>query len=251
MARKSHKTRLYVSVAALLFPLVGLGVWWTLTPRAVVDNGIQVVLDHDGYFELRPPSRLAGPGTINTVETLSDGSLKLHPTCIMDKDQLTSMWIVSDTLDHDLVRSASTAFNALSEALSNLAAETTGNQVKKVTISFRNMRIVSIADENIYKLRGDYLKGGCQEAVNGNLSAGAKVCQTEEVLEADLVYRINFADTVKVEEKAKLAEEITGSARLDVDSTSEDEMRGNDLYFGVKVGRKCLDEHGQTIAMKS
>jgi len=221
-----------------------------LTPATANDNGIQVVLTHDGYFELRPPSRLAGPGTINTVETLSDGSLKLHPTCTMDKDELNSMWLVSDTLDHDLVRSASSAFNALSDALSMLAAETTGNQVRRVTISFRNMRIVSIADENIYKLRGDYLKGSCKDAVMINLHAGAKVCQTEEVLEADLIYRISFADDVKVEEKAKLAEEVTGSAKLDIDSKSEDEMHGDNLYFGVKVGQKCFEDQTKPVASR-
>jgi hypothetical protein len=253
MTRKTRRTRLYMSVAALILPIAGLGLWQVSSHLSHKDDGISVVLKDSGYFELRPPSRLAGPGTINTVETLSDGSLRLHPTCTMDKDVLASLWQESDTVDRHLVTSVTNAFDAMADALSLIAAHATGNQVKKVAISFQNMRIVTISDENIYKLRGDYLKGGCEQAVIGNLHAGAKVCQTEEVLEADLVYRISFADDVDVDEKAKLAEELTGSVKLDVDNTSEDEMRGNDLYFGVKVGLKCLelDIPAKNVAMRS
>ena len=34
-----------------------------------------------GYYENIPPTKLSGPGTINTVEFLSNGKVALHPTC--------------------------------------------------------------------------------------------------------------------------------------------------------------------------
>ena len=240
MTRKSRRMRLYVSAAALLLPIAGLGIWEVISNRVAPDNGISVLMKGSGYYELRPPSRLGGPGTINTVETLSDGSLRLHPTCTMDKDMLASLWLESGTLDRQLVGNATNAFDAMADAFSVLAAHATGNRVKKISISFANMRILTISDENLFKLQSSYLKGPCEEAVAWNLKHQAKVCQTEEVLEADLAYRMSFADGIRIEEKAEAAKEFAGSAKLDVDITGEDEMRGNDLYFGVRVGLKCF-----------
>src|SRR5438067_7273796 len=174
-----------------------------------------------GYYELQPPSRLGGPGTINTVETLSDGSLRLHPTCTMDKNALAALWQESVTVDRHLVSNVTNAFDAMADALSVFAAHTTGNRVKKISISFENMRIVTISDESLFTLRDNYLKGSCEEAVAWNLKNQAKVCQTEEVLEADLAYRMSFADGIGIAEKAEIAKQFAGSAKLDVNSTNE------------------------------
>ncbi len=37
-----------------------------------------------GYSGIVPPSTLNGPGTFNTVEHQSDGTVRLHPTCEID-----------------------------------------------------------------------------------------------------------------------------------------------------------------------
>ena len=36
--------------------------------------------------------RLYGPGIFTTVETLPNGTIRLHPTCTMDDDKLAAMW---------------------------------------------------------------------------------------------------------------------------------------------------------------
>src|SRR5438477_5976108 len=157
MTRKSRKMRLYVSAVALLLPIAGLGIWEVVSNRAAADNGISVLMKGSGYYELQPPSRLGGPGTINTVETLSDGSLRLHPTCTMDKNALAALWQESVTVDRHLVSNVTNAFDAMADALSVFAAHTTGNRVKKISISFENMRIVTISDESLFTLRDNYL----------------------------------------------------------------------------------------------
>jgi hypothetical protein len=63
------------------------------------------------------------------------------------------------------------------------------------------MRILTIPHEGLLNVRGQYLKGNCEEAIIWNLRAGASVCQTEEVLQADIVYRIELEDRLGASEK--------------------------------------------------
>src|SRR5262245_30299650 len=78
--------------AALLVPFIGLDGWRFLTRPSEADDQLALIVQQYGYHAVTPPSRLFGPGTITTVETLQNGTLQLHPTCIMDEGALAAMW---------------------------------------------------------------------------------------------------------------------------------------------------------------
>ena len=58
-----------VASAMLLFPLLSFAAWYVLTMQREQDD-FPVILKQYGYSAMALPSRLFGPGTIMTVETL-------------------------------------------------------------------------------------------------------------------------------------------------------------------------------------
>jgi hypothetical protein len=231
------KTRVLVFAAALLLPPFGLAGWYAAATFLDGGDRLARILRDAGYTELTPPSRFFGPGKITTVETLRNGSVRLHLACEMNDDALAARWKESVTLDRRLVANISQAFDAMAEA-SAAKARATGKRVKGIDVSLQDMRILTIPHEGLLNVRGQYLKGNCEEAIIWNLRAGASVCQTEEVLQADIVYRIELEDRLGASEKLELARQAAGSAGIEMRLSQANEVRGEDLYLGVKVGLK-------------
>ncbi len=89
---KNPKARMAMLGAILLLPFLGLGIWYWATRTSDTDDQLRRIVEKYGYRAVTPPSRLYGPGIFTTVETLPNGTMKLHPTCTMDDDKLAAMW---------------------------------------------------------------------------------------------------------------------------------------------------------------
>jgi hypothetical protein len=232
--------KLAAAAAALLLPPAALGGWYFVS-RSIDSNPSPWQFMRDlGYSELAPPSRLFPPGILATVEKLPNGSVQLYAACRMDLNALAPLSRVSSTVDAHFTSKANSAFAAMAKTLTVAAARATGNRVKQVDISLEDMQIVTMSSEDLIKIRGDYLKGTCQEAVIWNLRAGASVCQTAEVLRADLAYRMSFTDALNTSQQAELTEKVNTELRLGFDKSSVNEVRGDNLYFGVRVSLNCI-----------
>jgi hypothetical protein len=90
--------------------------------------------------------------------------------------------------------------------------------------------------QDLLDVRNQYLKGTCEEVVIGNLRAGAAVCQPEEVLEADLVYKQAVQNGLDANGKAA-ATGAGGSLKVDEETQDTDRVQGEDLFLGAKVNR--------------
>jgi len=234
----TRRTRILIIAAALLMPSLAMGAWYGITRFSDhIDrtDGLGKILHGYGYLELTPPSRLFGPGTIATVETLSDGSLSLHLACKLSDQALSAMWQKSTTLDRSMVTNIQHTLNADADALGVATAHAAGKRIKDVNVSLRNMSIVTMPYESLIEIRDRYVTGNCEQAVAWNLRAGARVCQTEEVLQADVVYSFGFDDGLGATEKLALAEQFAASIGIEGHVTNTNEVRGDDLYLGVKV----------------
>jgi hypothetical protein len=183
---QNPKVRAAVLGAILLLPILGLAVWYWMVTRSDADQLTRIVGEY-GYSAVTPPSRLFGPGTITTVETLPDGTLQLHLACKMDDIALAAMWQKSPTINRSLVSAIKQTFESSAKALEILSSGATGKRIKGVDVSLRDINILTMPYQDLVEVRDQYLKGACEEVVIGNLRAGAEVCQPEEVLEADLV----------------------------------------------------------------
>ncbi len=239
MLNESHKRGFKLAAVGCL-PLLGLAIWYFGFRPTGQNRQLSIILTNAGYFELAPPSRLFPPGTIATVEKLSNGSLRLHLACAMKSDALAPFWVKSKTFDTQFERNFTSAYSALANAFGVTAAHATGNRVRRVAASLQNMLIVSMSDDNLIKISNDYLRGNCEQAIIWNLRAGAKVCQTSEVLQADVAYRMSFAGGVAADEKFDLAKQAAGSINVDAKVENVDDIRGNNLYFGVKASSHCF-----------
>ena len=235
--RAISRTRVVVLAGALLLPLVALGIWYKFVKPDVLFNPVTSVvhiLGKYGYIELVPPTRFFGPGTINTVETLPNGSLKLHSACTMDEEVLIPLWQVSATVNMSLAESVKNTLEAAANAGNVVTSGAAGEQIKRISVSLQNTRIITISDEDLLNVRQKHLKGTCEYAVTLNLQSGAEVCQTMEVLQADIVYRMHFADELEIKQKFALAKRFAASVDLAADEKQTDVIRGDDLYYGVK-----------------
>ena len=67
------------------------------------------------------------------------------------------------------------------------------------------INVVTLSDEGLSSVSRQYLKGACEEVVVGNLRAGSDVCQAEEVLEADFVYKTKDQDRLRGGGKVEVA----------------------------------------------
>ena len=110
-----RRTRIAAIAAVLLAPPIGMVAWYGATKASAGNDGLNGVLGKLGYYEVTPPSRLYGPGTIITVEKLSTGALDLHLACKVNGDALSSLWQKSMTLDQRMVTNIEQQFELRSQ----------------------------------------------------------------------------------------------------------------------------------------
>ena len=204
---------------------------------------ITAILSETGYFEVVPPSTFGGPGTINTIEYLSNGRLELHPTCEVDPTLLTGKIQKSRTVDRDLKQSLEKKLDVSAQVRDKLSAVAGMQQVETVNLKLENANILLISDESLISARNALLKAECEDAVTQNVSSGGVVCQTRSVLEADVVYEIKYRNTISMEERAKLTSEIATKLDLDVHEGANDKVSGSQLFFGIRLSPNPIVMH--------
>jgi len=212
------------------------------------------VLNEFGYKELVPPSKLYGPGTFNSVEQLGDQSVKLHPTCNMDQVILEKLWNKSPTVEREMNARFSSRVDILSELMKNLKSRFSGKQIADVHISLKNMKVVVLTQEDLLKVRNQYLKGSCEEAIIHNTKNGACVRQSKEVLQADLVYTDRVRNNIGSTAHYNRAGQQNNLHTLNVNGTADtaNNTKGKKLFYGVKLSPGCLtiDESPLMLSVK-
>jgi hypothetical protein len=206
---------------------------WIGFPRK--KHTITAILSETGYFEVVPPSTFGGPGTINTIEYLSNGRLELHPTCEVDPAILTGKIQKSPTVDRDLKQSLEKNLDVSAQVREKLSAVTGMQQVESIHLKLENANILLVSDEALISARNALLKAECEDAVIQNISSGSAVCQTRSVYEADVVYEIKYHNKVTMEERAKLTSEIAAKLDLDAQQGADDKVSGSQLFFGIRL----------------
>ncbi|MGH6824225.1 hypothetical protein [Methyloceanibacter sp.] len=246
---KNPKVRMAMLGAFLLLPFLAFAVWHWASRQSGTGDELTRIVEEYGYSAVTPPSRLFGPGTITMVERRSDGTLKLHTACNIDGDTLAAMWSKSPTINRSLVSAVKQTFESSASTLDLAESDTTGKRVKGTDVALRNINIVTISYEDLSRLRSEYVKGGCEQNVLHNLRAGAAVCQPEEVLEADVVYKQNVQDGLGGGGKIKVTGAGTGSINVDQQTSETSEMQGNDLFLGARLSEGyCFRLDGQGLA---
>ncbi len=229
----------WLGVGSGAFIALVIVVVWFAWPRQGKET-ITAILLETGYLEIVPPTTFGGPGTINTIEFLSNGKVEMHPTCDIEPGFLADKIQKSQTVDRELKQSLEKKLDVSAEIKEKLAAIAGISQISSVHLKLENASVLLITDESLISARHALLKGECEDAVIENVSSGGIVCQTRSVLEADVIYEINYNDTVSIGERAKLTSEAAAKLNLDARQDSDNRISGHQLFFGVKLAPKPI-----------
>jgi len=228
--------------------LVIVVVWFTW-PRQGKET-ITAILLETGYFEIIPPTTFGGPGTINTIEFLSNGKVEMHPTCDIEPGFLADKIQRSQTIDRELKRSLEKELDVSAQVTEKLAAVLGISQISSIHLKLENANVLLITDESLRSARHALVKGDCEGAIIENISNGGIVCQTRSVLEADVIYEINYNDTVSIGERAKLTSEAAAKLNLSARQDADNRMSGHQLFFGVKLAPSPIVVSANSGAIK-
>ena len=232
--RESQNRALSLGVL-LLVPLVSFAIWYAVTTPPEHDDEFPGILQRYGYSAMALPSRLFGPGTIMTVETLRSGALDLHLACRIDDPGLEAKWQRSPAMNLSFAAGVRRAFKSSVLASHLIEYGLVGERANATDLSLQDIEIVTLPYDDLIALRGKYLKDTCEAAVVWNLRRGAKVCQSEEVLQADVIYMNASQDRFGGTGKLDLIEEAGASVDVDHKTSVKRTANGDDLFLGIKV----------------
>lgn len=216
-------------VVVAIIAVVGVSAYW-LWPRDTLNE----IIAEYGFVELTPPTKLSGVGTINVINSvnLEKNVVNVTPVCVVDSIMIKESALESETETRELEQKLSGNFDVSAQIKSMLSGVFGANYVRATNISFRNVKVIVIPDTPLRKIRLDALgPKDCYVDVVARVKAGQLVCQTQKILRADLVYKVEFeADsktTVQRLALEKLKAEVGGS------ETSKDTVAGKSLHFGI------------------
>lgn len=248
MTAEGGEKRLYVKrvlsfIAGAAVVAGAFMVWFHRSETTLKD-----ILAEDGYLELVPPSEFHGPGTLNTVEAFEDGSIRLLPTCEIDQALLSARRRESRTHDQEFEERLSGSFDVKAELAQKLqAASNSGlnlGAIKSITVRLENTKILTMSDEALFSLRNDLLVNNCAAAVSINLGAGGLVCQSQSVLQTDMIYEVVLEEQVSAEQKMQILRDVSGALELDLAREGSNRIQGKSLFYGVKLNRHGVFKPG-------
>ena len=202
---------------------------------------------------MTPPSRLFGPGTIATVEKLSDGTLQLLPTCIMNDGALPGMWDISPTTERRGGSEDDETFDSSAKALDFVESNTAGKRVRgamspcKTSRSSRFPMKVSWRAESLpegHLSRSRHLEPRSR-------SQGLSAARGDR---GDVLYKRTAENGLDGGGKLGIAGRATGSIHANQQQSEHYEIQGDDLFLGARVKQNhCiqLPGNGRKVAARS
>lgn len=245
-----------IAVPAALFAVVAaVGVLSLPSPPPTKTITIGEVLKKWGYLEIRPAANQNGPGILSTLDTRGDDYVMLHPTCNMDRKEVSSKWDISDTTDSDLKNTLNARFKLGADLLASIGLS--GGAVSDIEVKFENTKILTMTDESRRALESEYVKGACLDAIKA-ITVVDRLCVTQpfSAVQTDVNYHVTFTRNIAAEAKTKILGDISGVLSTGGRAENGDDIVGKGLFVGLKLSNSCIvfDEHTpdqpqKTVAM--
>jgi hypothetical protein len=208
------------------------------------ETALERTLREIGFYPLRPPSTLVGPGSIYHVSRNG----KFYTTiCRAEKEDIGPALSRSPS-EEMVARELQTVAYALDGNLAKLINAKLGHDVvESVSYSLRDVAVLEIPlDKNgeiAARLTG---RESCRNAVRDLLESGELVCQGQSVLLATMQYELTEKSALGTD--AKLTDEHAPVVREAIEAVSNasvavDQGRfvsGTELYYGVKMNPVCM-----------
>jgi hypothetical protein len=224
---------------AILGPLA-----WVATEVGTAETALERTLREIGFYPLRPPTTLVGPGSIYHVSRNG----KFYTTiCRAEKADVEPALSRSPS-EEMVARELQTVAYALDGKIAKLINAKLGSDVvESVSYALSDVAVLEIPlDRNGEIAARLTARESCRKAVRYLLESGELVCQGQSVLLATLEYELTEksatgAGTKLTDENApvvKEAIEAMSNARVVVDQGRF--VSGTELYYGVKMNPVCM-----------
>lgn len=228
-----------ISLAALVIA-PGAGYLAYRMIRPLPDEVVRAIVDA-GFDPLVPPTRLRGPGSLYEVEGRS-----YRVVCPVDPSQLSGKLQKSPTVDRVRNRLESGGFSLAANYLAKINGKLGGDRLTSIQFSLTNVEISEIAEQYLSEIQDALLsQPSCQSIVTKLLRAKKKVCSGYAALSATTSYKVNVASKFAAEENKqpvleKVKSVIEEHAGSEIKISSDDELKGEGLFYGIQLSRLCM-----------
>lgn len=228
-----------ISLAALVIA-PGAGYLAYRMIRPLPDEVVRAIVDA-GFDPLVPPTRLRGPGSLYEVEGRS-----YRVVCPVDPSQLSGKLQKSPTVDRVRNRLESGGFSLAANYLAKINGKLGGDRLTSIQFSLTNVEISEVAEQYLSEIQDALLsQPSCQSIVTKLLRAKKKVCSGYAALSATTSYKVNVASKFAAEENKqpvleKVKSVIEEHAGSEIKISSDDELKGEGLFYGIQLSRLCM-----------
>ena len=228
-----------ISLAALVIA-PGAGYLAYRMIRPLPDEVVRAIVDA-GFDPLVPLTRLRGPGSLYEVEGRS-----YRVVCPVDPSQLSGKLQKSPTVDRVRNRLESGGFSLAANYLAKINGKLGGDRLTSIQFSLTNVEISEIAEQYLSEIQDALLsQPSCQSIVTKLLRAKKKVCSGYAALSATTSYKVNVASKFAAEENKqpvleKVKSVIEEHAGSEIKISSDDELKGEGLFYGIQLSRLCM-----------
>ncbi|MBL8586833.1 MAG: hypothetical protein JNM23_08840 [Bradyrhizobiaceae bacterium] len=208
--------------------------------RPLPDEVVRAIVDA-GFDPLVPPTRLRGPGSLYEVEGRS-----YRVVCPVDPSQLSGKLQKSPTVDRVRNRLESGGFSLAANYLAKINGKLGGDRLTSIQFSLTNVEISEVAEQYLSEIQDALLsQPSCQSIVTKLLRAKKKVCSGYAALSATTSYKVNVASKFAAEENKqpvleKVKSVIEEHAGSEIKISSDDELKGEGLFYGIQLSRLCM-----------
>jgi hypothetical protein len=235
--------RALIAAAALLafviLPPAGYFAFEMLRPQ---DGDIEAIIRDYGFDPLTPPNQLRGPGALyKTVGTSYQVVCPVDPALLKDKLRK------SPTPDRVRTRLESGNLSLGGDFVEQLNGKAQGARVTSVEYSMKDVTISEIAMSHLYEIQNVLLQDpACDKTVQDLLHKNQKVCAGYAALSATTSYKVHYDGKLESSAEAKmplvnaLRDKIEADAGSQIHVQSEDELTGENLYYGIQLWELCI-----------
>lgn len=214
---------------------------------STVDDLADTIIDA-GFDPLTPPNRLRGPGALYVVEGKS-----YRKICDVDPKLLTGRLKSSPVPDRVRMRMEKGGFKLGGNYLAMINGQLGGNLLRSVEFRLTNVAMTEVAESHLFEIQEALLREpSCQQTVGQLVRASRQVCAGYAVLSANTLIKVNVDKKIEANEKAKLPvlekvkSLIDQTAGSEISIHNSDELKGDDLYYGIQLSLRCLTPNTAT-----
>jgi hypothetical protein len=195
---------------------------------------IERMLQKYEFTELSPPSLLAPPGTLVTVKM--EHPLVVAVVCPASEslgEQLADKLLNSTSSSSKEAEELTGSFRLGSENQTQLAGAADSKFVKRISLTLSDVRLIELPDSAVFQLIAQR-KSDCWQALEFRKRQNAKVSMIKAVIQANVVYRVEFDGNLDTRQKARITKGIAGNLGLNLREQSDDSIQGTGLFWGVR-----------------